>query len=40
MAAAGLQRARDFSWNRICSDYEALYASPLPVPAEGAKTTP
>jgi len=39
MAAAGLQRARDFSWNRICSEYEALYASPLTVNAEGAKAS-
>ena len=35
LAAAGLLRARDFGWNRICSDYEALYspASPLEVKA-------
>ena len=26
--AAGLERARDFAWHRICSLYEALYASP------------
>jgi len=39
MAAVGLLRARDFGWNRICADYEALYASPLPAAAEPVKTS-
>jgi phosphatidyl-myo-inositol alpha-mannosyltransferase len=38
LAAAALQRARDFGWNRICSDYEALYSGPLSGAVE-AKTT-
>lgn len=36
MRRAGLLRARDFSWDRVCDDYEALYeprkAAPVPVP--------
>lgn len=35
LAAAGLARSRDFSWERVCSRYEALYADiqgPLPAP--------
>jgi phosphatidyl-myo-inositol alpha-mannosyltransferase len=39
MAAAGLQRARDFGWNTICAEYEALYASPLALDVQGAKTS-
>jgi glycosyltransferase involved in cell wall biosynthesis len=39
LAAAGLQRGRDFGWNRICSDYEALYAPPAGMSVEPAKTT-
>jgi len=27
MRRAGLLRARDFSWDRICDDYEALYGA-------------
>jgi len=38
LAAAGLERARDFSWNRICSEYEALYAPVPPMAAQPAKT--
>lgn len=38
LAAMGLQRARDFSWNRICLEYEALYAPRPPLQAEAAKT--
>jgi glycosyltransferase involved in cell wall biosynthesis len=38
LAAAGLERARDFSWNRICSEYEALYAPAPPLSVEPAKT--
>ena len=36
MRRAGLLRARDFSWERVCSDYEALYrlgSAPVPKPA-------
>ena len=25
---AGLQRAQDFSWDRVCAQYEAIYAGP------------
>jgi phosphatidylinositol alpha-mannosyltransferase len=39
LAAAGLQRARDFGWNRICADYEALYAPPIGIDVQGAKST-
>lgn len=37
--SAGLKRARDFSWARVCAEYEALYAPPVPVNAETAKQT-
>ncbi len=30
MRRAGLLRARDFAWDRVCDDYEALYASEAP----------
>jgi glycosyltransferase involved in cell wall biosynthesis len=33
MAALGLQHARDFGWNRICAEYEALYSLSLPLEA-------
>lgn len=35
MRRAGLNRARDFAWERVCDDYEALYGleKPAPVPA-------
>jgi phosphatidylinositol alpha-mannosyltransferase len=29
MRAAGLQRARDFRWERVCEQYEAVYANDL-----------
>jgi glycosyltransferase involved in cell wall biosynthesis len=38
VAAAGLQRARDFGWNRICAEYETLYSGPLPVSRASACT--
>ena len=31
LATAGLEHARDFGWNRICSDYEALYDQSAPM---------
>jgi len=36
LAAAGLERARDFGWNRICAEYEALYAARPPLAMEPA----
>lgn len=30
LRAAGLERAQDFSWDRVCAQYEALYAGDLP----------
>jgi len=36
MRRAGLLRARDFSWDRVCDDYEALYAALKPAPADPA----
>jgi glycosyltransferase involved in cell wall biosynthesis len=37
MRRAGLNRARDFAWDRVCDDYEALYtADSTPVPRSQA----
>jgi glycosyltransferase involved in cell wall biosynthesis len=30
---SGLLRARDFSWDRVCDDYEALYGAGMPAAA-------
>jgi phosphatidylinositol alpha-mannosyltransferase len=38
LAAAGLERARDFSWTRVCAEYEALYAPQAPVAMEIVKS--
>ena len=33
LSEAGLKRARDFSWERVCEEYEALYAGVETEPA-------
>lgn len=34
--AAGLVRAQDFGWDRVCAQYEAIYAPPVPHVQEAA----
>lgn len=36
LCAAGLRRAQDFSWDRVCAQYEALYAGTSVVTAQEA----
>lgn len=37
LRAAGLERAQDFGWDRVCAQYEALYAGdPAPTPPVAA----
>lgn len=38
MRRAGLLRARDFAWDRVCDDYEALYSTHAQVPVDAATT--
>ena len=35
LETAGRQRAQDFSWDRVCSQYEALYRNECPAVAAG-----
>jgi glycosyltransferase involved in cell wall biosynthesis len=35
LEAVGPERARDFRWERVCSEYEALYQNQSPAVAAG-----